>query len=183
MKILNVLIIRYFRRVKNKVLIFIIILLITPIICGIYGVLHDQFTYTISPEYFTKFKFIQFQTAEAIPNRLAVSIVGFKATWWVGIPLGIVLALIGLIHADWREMLNVYLKSLVRIIPVVFLVGLIGLFWGWGFHKESDLHWFFPENLVDTKNFMMVGSMHNFSYIGGAIGLFVGVTYQFLAKK
>ena len=167
----------------KKVIVFIVILVFTPLICGIYGILHDQFTYTISPEYYTKFKFIQFQTAEAIPNRLVVSIVGFMATWWVGIPLGIVLALTGLIHKDWREMLKIYLKSIIRIIPVAFLVGLIGLFYGWGFHKESDLHWFFPDNLIDTKQFMMVGSMHNFSYVGGVIGLIVGVIYQIIVKS
>lgn len=44
----------------KKFLILILIILIAPIIGGLYGILHDQLTYTISPEYYTKFKFYQF---------------------------------------------------------------------------------------------------------------------------
>ena len=87
------------------------IILITPIIAGCYGVIHDQITYTISNEYFTKYKFDQFGVGPAVPYRLGVSYVGWMATWWMGIPLGIILGLIGLIHFDWKLMLKAYYKS------------------------------------------------------------------------
>lgn len=52
---------------------------------GVYGVLHDQITYSISHEYFTKLKFDQFKYANfGFPVRIFVSEVGFLATWWVG---------------------------------------------------------------------------------------------------
>lgn len=74
----------------KKFSILIPIVIITPIIGGLYGILHDQLTYSISPEYYTKFKFYQFGLMdmgnEAIfPNpRIEVSAVGFMATWWMG---------------------------------------------------------------------------------------------------
>lgn len=77
-----------------------------PIIGGLYGIIHDQLTYTISPEYYTKFKFYQFGLMdignEAIfPNpRLEVSAVGFMATWWMGLPIGLILGLVGLTIKD-----------------------------------------------------------------------------------
>jgi hypothetical protein len=41
----------------------------TIIIAGLYGIIHDQITYSISPEYFTKFKYRQF---------------GFEPSWFGG---------------------------------------------------------------------------------------------------
>lgn len=44
----------------NKLKVFLLIIILPTIIAGFYGILHDQLTYTISSEYFTKFKFYQF---------------------------------------------------------------------------------------------------------------------------
>src|SRR6185436_19046100 len=88
----------------------LLIIILTAIIGGVYGILHDQITYTISPEYYTKFKFYQFGLIdtgnEAIfPNpRFQVSLVGFMATWWMGLLIGVILGVTGLIHKDYRQM-------------------------------------------------------------------------------
>ncbi|MFT6321394.1 MAG: hypothetical protein ACJAT4_002324 [Granulosicoccus sp.] len=42
----------------NKFLAFLLILILAPVLAGIYGIIYDQITYTISPEYYIKFKFI-----------------------------------------------------------------------------------------------------------------------------
>ena len=57
------------------------------VVAGVYGVLHDQVTYTLAPEYYTKFKFVQFGVPEtnAAPERLIVGRIGWAATWWVGL--------------------------------------------------------------------------------------------------
>jgi hypothetical protein len=47
------------------------------LIAGAYGILHDQISYTISPEYFTKLKFEQFHYANFWPRG-----------GWVSSPLG-----------------------------------------------------------------------------------------------
>ena len=52
-------------------------------IAGLYGVIHDQITYSISAEYFTRLKFIQFRWADiGLPTRAFVAEIGFLATWW-----------------------------------------------------------------------------------------------------
>ena len=176
----------------KKLLIFILIVLFAPLLAALYGVLHDQFTYTISPEYYTKFKFIQFELVEnkqeaIISNqRVFVAAVGAMATWWMGIPIGIILALVGLIHREWREMLNVTLHAFALTIVVAFLTGLIGL--GYGYYSfASDpgyftSGWYLPKNLVDVRDFVAVGSMHNFSYIGGAMGLLAAIYFSVRRK-
>lgn len=172
----------------KKFWILIFIILIAPIIGGIYGILHDQLTYTISPEYYTKFKFYQFGLATAgneavfLHPRLEVSIVGFMATWWMGLPIGLILGLVGLIHSS-DKMLKATLKSIVVTMVVALSTGLIGLAYGWLFLKYSDLSWFMPDNLIDKENFIAVGSMHNFSYLGGLFGLIAGIFYSIKQKN
>ena len=120
----------------KKLLILLLIVLISPIIGGSYGILHDQLTYTISPEYYTKFKFYQFGLMdvgnEAIfPHpRIQVSVVGFMATWWMGLPIGLILGLVGLKHLNHKQMFLVTMKAISITIVVTFITGLIGLTYG-----------------------------------------------------
>ena len=69
---------------------------------------------------------------EAIfPNpRLEVSAVGFLATWWMGIPIGIILGLVGLVHRDNKQMFRVTMKAIVVTIIIAFVTGLVGLAYG-----------------------------------------------------
>lgn len=156
-------------------------MLIAPFIGGLYGILHDQLTYTISPEYYTKFKFYQFGLVdsgnEAIFSnpRFEVSIVGFMATWWMGLVIGLVLGLVGLIHKDHKQMFRATMIAILITVIIAFITGLIGLAYGKLYLVDTGVNWWLPENLIDTENFIAVGSMHNFSYLGGLLGLIAGI--------
>lgn len=157
------------------------------LIAGLYGIAHDQLTYTISPEYYTRFKFYQFELVDEDVDattidspRLAVSVVGFLATWWMGVPIASIVGLFSL-HANRRFMMNVAVKAFLVIIAVALLTGLVGLCIGYmvlaNGPRESFTGWFIPDNLVDFKSFIAVGSMHNYSYLGGVLGTLVGFAY------
>lgn len=176
----------------KKVWVFLCIIFLAPLIAGIYGVIHDQITYTLSEEYFTKFKFHQFgfipwgEAAQLPYPRIQVSAIGFLATWWVGIPLGIILGLFGFTHQNKNRMLKVTLKAFLVTIFIAFLTGITGWFYGYfylGLQPKTYFHlWFFPqENLYNFRAFVAVGSFHNFSYLGGLTGLIAGLIYS--AKK
>ncbi len=177
----------------KKFLIFLLILIIAPLIGGLYGIIHDQFTFTLSPEYYTKFKFYQFNLmdtgVEAIfPNpRLQVSMVGFMATWWIGIPIGLILGFEGLRHKDAKTMFRITFKALIITVSVALIVGLLGLAFGYFILVnrpiESFEGWYIPNNVIDVKSYIMVGAMHNFSYIGGVIGLVVAIIYSARIRK
>ena len=171
----------------KKGIVFLIVLFTCPLIAGVYGMLHDQLTYTISPEYYTKFKFITFNVPEGMSERLRVCIVGFKAAWWTGVPIGLIMAPLGLIHKDGRTMFQISIKAIGLIILVTLVTGLAGLLYGNIFLSdlgpENLQFWFIPEGLSDKGNFIAVGSMHNFTYLGGAIGLVAASLYQLLMKK
>src|ERR1035441_9525373 len=50
------------------------------VLAGLYGIAHDQLTYSISPEYFTRLKFPQFHHADfGLPARVFVAEIGFLA--------------------------------------------------------------------------------------------------------
>ena len=183
----------------NKFFALLLILISGPIIGGTYGILHDQVTYSVSEEYYTKFKFRQFglddwgmghnigtdKAPEIKLNqpRFGAAIVGTLATWWVGLFIGIVLGLIGLIHRNGKQMLKVTFKAIILTTFIALITGLLGLAYGKVFLVENPPYWYYPSNLIDKTSFIMVGSMHNFSYLGGIIGLIVGVTYSIKQKR
>jgi len=169
--------------------ILLLILICTPLIAGLYGMLHDQFTYTISEEYYTRFKFIQFGFwAEPLPAhlenpRLAVCVVGFLATWWTGLFIGPVIAFTGLLQKDPKIMLQTNFRAILLTIIITVATGLIGLLFGWLYLADTGVNWYLPEGLIDTRHFIMVGSMHNFSYLGGLIGVIAAVVYQLRVRR
>ncbi|WP_245843500.1 hypothetical protein [Niastella vici] len=177
------------RQYAKKFLTLNEIILLGCVIGGLYGIVHDQLTYTISPEYYTKFKFYQFGLAESgnealFPTpRLQVSLVGFMATWWMGLFIGIILGIIGLIHTENRQMLFVTLKAMLVTMAVALATGFIGLAYGKWVLAKTGVNWRFPQNLVDKESFIAVGSMHNFSYLGGAAGLIAAVIYSIRQRK
>jgi hypothetical protein len=173
----------------KRFLTLLLIIVLAPLIGGMYGILHDQLTYTVSPEYYTKFKFYQFGltdvgTEAIFPNpRLAVAAVGFMATWWMGLPIGLILGLVGLVHNDNKQMFRVTMQAIIVTVIVAFATGLTGLVFGKLYLADKGVDWWLPENLVDIKNFIAVGSMHNFSYLGGLTGLIAGIIYSVKKKR
>lgn len=169
--------------------VLLLTLLCVPLIAGLYGILHDQLTYTISEEYYTRFKFIQFGMWHAAPPalldnpRLHVCTVGFLATWWTGIFIGPIIAFTGLIHKDAKVMLHANFRAVLLTMGVTILTGLTGLLYGWLVLVDKGVSWRLPEGLIDKDHFIMVGSMHNFSYLGGMLGLIAAVIYHVIVKR
>ncbi|SNR14481.1 hypothetical protein [Tenacibaculum jejuense] len=178
----------------NKAIAFILILIIAPFLGSIYGIVHDQITFSIAEEYYTKFKFFQFglynwgmgqnmgtsETPEVILNspRFGAGIIGVLSTWWVGLISGIILGFTGLIHKDGNTMFRITLKAIIYTIIIAFLTGLIGFIYSKINVIENIPNWYLPKNVIHKKDFITVGTIHNFSYLGGLIGLIIGVIYS-----
>lgn len=171
----------------NRTKRFLSIILCSIAIASCFGILHDQITYTISPEYYTRFKFIMFRlTEEGIPlqmnHRLGALLVGVKATWWVGMIIGLFYAF--MLHHINED--NIARKLFTKTIKLTFFItiicSIIGFFYGKVYLAEIGVDWYLPENLIDTKNFITVGSIHNASYTGGLLGLMSGILYIAIQK-
>jgi hypothetical protein len=151
-------------------------LLLSVIAAGLFGALHDQISYTVSPEYFTKFKFVQFAwLGSTLPARVRAAEIGFLASWWMGIPLGLLTGLAGFIHADAARMRRALLLSLPVITGFTLLFALTGLILGFLKTAELDLadypERFIPPDLDEPRRFICAGTMHNFAYLGGALSI------------
>ena len=148
---------------------------------GLYGALHDQISYSISPEYFTKLKFRQFAYADfGWPQRLFASEVGFLGTWWFGLILGWILARAGLAELTETAPRTPIAVTFAIVAAVGAITGLIGTFIG-VLVSRGDLsswnEWQRVSGVVDLPSFVIVAYLHGASYLGGVLGLICAIVY------
>lgn len=141
------------------------------IIAGCFGILHDQITYTISPEYFTRMKFHQFRGADlGLPPRLFVAQIGVIGTWWVGLIGGWFLGRIAVRRSSMP--LRVVLFALGFVVLVAVAFGVSGYFWGVPFSEavpgwEEEIP---ALGVTNIEAFQRVAGIHVGSYLGALIG-------------
>jgi hypothetical protein len=149
-------------------------------IAGLYGAVHDQITYAISPEYFTNLKFKQFEYADiGLGDRFFVSTIGFLATWWVGLVAAWFLARRLIPRQPRRQAYRQIRNGFLCIIGFALSFGIIGYGYGLWRGAEGDYSswkWVFQEyKIADAWAFVRVAYIHNSGYLGGLIGLIVAL--------
>lgn len=162
----------HWRLQMRRFAVYFAFVLAAVLAAGAFGALHDQISYTVSPEYFTKFKFVQFDLLnDAVPERLRAAQVGFLGAWWMGVPLGVLIGAAGFIHPDVPQMRRALLWSLVVAVAFTLLYALGGLVYGIvqtaASHLAGHDGWYIPRGLVQPRRFICVGYMHNAAYTGG----------------
>lgn len=156
------------------------------LLAALFGALHNQLSYTVAPEYFTKFKFPQFGIAAPSP-RLGASLVGVLASWWMGIPIGLALGVTSLKLTRPTERLREALRACGVVLAVTILVGLGGLFIATrqvsarGASAAEGM--IMPESVVDRAAFYRAGVMHGSSYLGGISGVVIGMGYLAMRSR
>jgi hypothetical protein len=153
------------------------------LVAGLYGALHDQVSFTASPDYFFAFKFHQFEIPAHLQNRLGAGIVGFLATWWMGAIIGVPILAMGLLFSDARAYARHCLAAFAVVAATALAVGFGALAIAWFTLTADNLPAFwFPDGVEDRVAFARVGVMHNFSYLGGFLGIVTGLVYLALAR-
>jgi len=158
----------------KKFLIYLLLVAFSVLLAGFYGIIHNQISYTVSPDYFTKFKFRQFGFVDLpLPERVRASMVGFLASWWMGILIGLLVGAAGFFHRDYRRMFKVSVWSFGVVVAFTLLFGLCGLFYGYlqttTINVAEYRGWFIPDDVVNLRRFLCAGYMHNSSYLGGVL--------------
>jgi hypothetical protein len=174
--------------VIRRIAIFLVFIAAAMLVAGLFGALHDQISYSISNEYFTRFKFVQFHLQNAeVPERVRVAAVGFLASWWMGIPLGLLTGIAGFMQHTPAHMGRALALSLGVICAFVLLVALAGLAYGMVQTAQLDLAnysgWFIPADLEQTRRFISVGYMHNSAYLGGAAAIPLAWLFHFFYRR
>lgn len=119
------------------------ITLLGAVIAGMYGALHDQVSYSISPEYFTKLKFHQFSYLNfGWHPRVFASAIGLLATWWVGMIAGWMLARMGLAEIPMPARRKCTVRAFAIVMLVTATFGLVGAMLGLLVtHGPSSVWW------------------------------------------
>ena len=150
------------------------------IVAGVYGILHDQVSYSISQEYFTRLKFLQFHYADfGWSQRVFVAEIGFLATWWVGFFAAWFIARVTVPAFPRPVAFRYSLHGFVIVFAVAlagFIVGyLLGALHGPDYSAWDDLAE--ALGILDVPSFVRVAYIHNASYLGGLIGLVAAIVY------
>lgn len=147
------------------------------LLAGLYGAVHDQLSYTLSPEYFTKLKAPQFWYADfGWPPRVFAAEVGFLAGWGVGLIAGWLLARVGLARLSDDVRRATTIRTFAIVAGVTLLGGGAGLLLGY-WRTQASLEvwseWQTLLKLTDLRGFVLVAYLHAGSYAGALAGLFV----------
>lgn len=156
------------------------LIIIVCLFAGVYGMLRNQVSYTVSPEYFTKFKFIHFGITYQYADRLASAYVGFLASWWMGLIISPIVMLFARKIDENRQYFRLMIKAFFVVLLTSFTLALLALLSAYAF---PDIFKFkmIRKGVLDNLAFSRAGTMHNFSYLGGIIGIFSAWIY--LRKK
>lgn len=150
----------------------IVAIIIASVVAAItYGVIHDQITSRICVEYFTigHPRLIDSDS----PTVLGL-FWGVVATWWVGLPLGIGLAIAARAgrrpKLTWSQLVRPLGVLLCCMFAVALLAGLTGYFTSSAgvFHLVERLASRIPEE--KQVAFLTAGWAHSASYLSGIVG-------------
>lgn len=160
----------------------LLVCLIVFILTLIYAVIHNQFTYTISPEIFTelffsRFGFVEYETDTP---RLTASIIGVWAILGMAFIISVFYFIVILI-------LNPKFKIIIRAILIhliiTIIVGLIGLLIGYVFWYNPIFSDHIRYDIINYKNYSAALQMHGFNHIGDGIGTIVSFLFLFKNRK
>jgi hypothetical protein len=150
----------------------------------LYGILNDQITVTLSPEYFSVFKRHQFwPLLEAMgwtnaPARLQAVPIGAAATWWFGLILGMTVSLAGTVG----RLPRLTTRQFGRAVGVVMLTtavtsllcGVVAYLVEPAIPGASQQEHAMFESIFgaihEWRRFFAVGWWHNGAYLGGLCG-------------
>jgi len=156
------------------------------VVASVYGVLHDQLTYSLSPEYYTKFKFYQFGYAEGdASSRLLVVKIGVLATWWVGLIAGWLLGRAAYIEDSKIRRWKRFLGGMFSLVGAAILTaaGFAGFFHFFGNSQNSWAQSYFGLADSELEPFLLVGNIHNGSYLGAILGLIGAMVVLVMSRK
>ena len=166
-----------------KLALFPLMLIAGCLVAGLYGALHNQMSYTVSPDYFHALKFDQFGIPTNLRGRIGASVVGWHASWWMGLLIGLPLSIVGLILPGWRAYLRCCLRAFAVVALTALVVGLMALVYAsLTISDESPPRYWYPAGVADEAAFARAGTMHDFSYLGGFLGILTGSLYLIVER-
>ncbi|HEY4110871.1 hypothetical protein [Puia sp.] len=167
--------------------IYLLFVAVAIVIASLYGVANHQVTFSVSQEYYTRFKFIQTNLADTLAAqhmtqpRSAVVIAGVKTSWLIGLCIGVILGLVALILPTADTFLPSAFQSLGLTILVSLLVAVGAYYAGPNAHIGSGIYAtipaHLPDNLTNRPAFLHAAWIQYGVHLGYIIGLVAGIIF------
>ncbi|MGV6804777.1 MAG: hypothetical protein ACWA49_11265 [Ruegeria sp.] len=168
-----------------KLGVFLALLLTSMLAAGVFGALHNQISYSVGPDYFHQFKFPQFHIPEGVSPRIGAALVGWRASWWMGLIVGLPPFLLGLsLLSPASRLWAAGLRAIFAVLLLAAIASALGLVFGLiAIDQEVAAQIALPARITDPVGFLRAGAMHDASYIGGFLGVFAAVWVIFRASR
>lgn len=169
----------------GKLPILLLLIAIAAVAAGVFGMLHNQLSYSVGPTYFTELKFTQFGISDSTSDRWGAAQVGWLASWWMGALVGLPAFLIGLVIVPTRQSyLAAGLGGIGLVLVFATFTALAGLIGGLVADQTGliDGYLTFPEGPT-RSDLLRAGFMHDASYLGGTLGALLAIWPMTRARK
>ena len=159
-----------------RILISALLIGVACLIAGIFGMGHNQISFSAAPTYFFDFKFDQFRIPVADHNAWGAAVVGWQASWWMGGFLGVFLVGLGFRILSHKIFASAFLKISVFVVIFSIIVAGAALF---SAQKLISSKQQIPGILntygsTDPLGFFHAAVMHEASYYASVLGLVIG---------
>ncbi|WP_160149697.1 hypothetical protein [Roseiconus lacunae] len=113
-------------------------------------------------------------------NRWGAAIVGWQASWWVGVFAGAVVLIVGMLIRDNASYFRTQLRAIALVVATAAISGLVAF--GLSFlaldRAGSDPLILYGNLIQDSVALRRAGMIHNFTYLGGLLGVLLACTYN-----
>ena len=147
---------------------------------GIYGIIHDLITYSISKEYYTRMKFDQFSHMDiGLPRHLFAAQIGFITAGAVGLAGGWFIARTVVPVWSGHMALKKAMQAFLLMLMVAMAVGVLG----YGISLNTGISAILWNSLGvslgvrDIPAFLQVASIHASAYLGAILGISLAIIH------
>jgi hypothetical protein len=150
-------------------------IVIAPIISGCFGAIYDMIIFTMAPEFFTEYRFPDYEISHKMKPIVGAAIIGFSNSWGIGIPIGIILGSIAYMHRSiqktYRYMIISY--SIAIVTAIVFAtVGLIMI------KDQLTENVYIGTDKALQSTVEIIVNMNNYTKAGALIGTALACSWQ-----
>lgn len=105
------------------------------------------------------------------------------ATWWTGLFIGAGIGFTGLIFENQRERRKNMVVAVLIVLITTMIMGVVGYFYGVVVEVDEIVdNRMLIQSLANPADFIVVGSVHQYSYVGAFLGLLLGISFLFRQK-
>jgi hypothetical protein len=150
-------------------------IVIAPLISGCFGAVYDMIVFTLAPEFFTEYRFPQFEISGKMTPIVGAAIIGFANSWKIGIPIGIILGAMSYMHRSIQKTYKYMIISYLIAIVTAIAFATIGLVLMKNQLTENVL---IGADKALQRTVEIIVNMNNFTQAGALIGTALACSWQ-----